>query len=118
MDMDDEENLNIDDAMDETEVTEVRANVLDQMAQFNIEMEEMEAIQDALDIEIMDDDGIGAQDSEALEQMEKIREADIDPDEVDIEESADHEEVGSTLDDEIDVGDLDDEIDDVEDIDI
>lgn len=86
MQSDDEEFTNIDAIMkDEINAQEVQANIIDQMAQFGLEIDDMKQIQEALDIEILDEDlKEGA--SEELEVIEEMAAGEVSKERVDIEE--------------------------------
>ena len=77
MDMHESQDLSLDEAMSQDlNVQEVQGEIMDQMAQFGLELEDMQQVQDALDIEILDDDlEQGA--SEELEAMERMAAGEI-----------------------------------------
>lgn len=86
MDMHKSQDLSLDEAMSQDlNVQEVQGEIMDQMAQFGLELEDMQQVQDALDIEILDDDlEQGA--SEELEAMERMAAGEISSEQVNVEE--------------------------------
>jgi hypothetical protein len=109
MSMHDEENYVIDDLFDdEMNAQELQGEIMDQMAEFGLEMEDMQQVQDALDIEVLDSD-LETEASEELEMMQKMQAEEISREEVDIEESVEVDE------EEIDVGavDLDESVSEI-----
>lgn len=86
MDMHESQDLSLDEAMSQDlNVQEVQGEIMDQMAQFGLELEDMQQVQDALDIEILDDDlEQGA--SEELEAMERMAAGEISSEQVNVEE--------------------------------
>jgi hypothetical protein len=98
MSMHDEENYVIDDLFDdEMNAQELQGEIMDQMAEFGLEMEDMQQVQDALDIEVLDSE-LETEASEEMELMQKMQAEEISREEVDIEESVEVEQ------DEVDVG--------------
>jgi hypothetical protein len=98
MSMHDEENYVIDDLFDdEMNAQELQSEIMDQMAEFGLEMEDMQQVQDALDIEVLDSE-LETEASEEMELMQKMQAEEISREEVDIEESVEVEQ------DEVDVG--------------
>ena len=87
MAMHNEENYEIDNLFDDDlNVGELQNEIMDQMAEFGLEMEDMQEVQDALDIEILDQD-LDTTASEEVELMEEMRAGEISREEVDIEET-------------------------------
>jgi hypothetical protein len=86
MNMHESQELSLDEAMSQDlNVQEVQGEIMDQMAQFGLELEDMQQVQDALDIEILDDDlEQGA--SEELEAMERMAAGEISSEQVNVEE--------------------------------
>jgi len=86
MDMHESQDLSLDEAMSQDlNVQEVQGEIMNQMAQFGIELEDMQQVQEALDIEILDDDlEQGA--SEELEAMERMAAGEISSEQVNVEE--------------------------------
>lgn len=105
MDMHESQDLSLDDAMSQDlNVQEVQGEIMDQMAQFGLELEDMQQVQDALDIEILDDDlEQGA--SEELEAMERMAAGEISSEQVDVEEdveiNADEISIDADIEDEM-----------------
>jgi hypothetical protein len=98
MSMHDEENYVIDDLFnDEMNAQELQSEIMDQMAEFGLEMEDMQQVQEALDIEVLDSE-LETEASEEMELMQKMQAEEISREEVDIEKSVEVEE------EEIDVG--------------
>lgn len=109
MNVDDEMDLNIDDAFSQTDAQEVQMKVLDQMAEFDIQMEEMEEIQSALDIEIMDEDTVSGEESETIKKMQRLSASEIEAEEISIEDDEAVAATEATTDD-IDDIELDEEV--------
>lgn len=76
---------------DELNAQELQSQVMDQMAQFGLEIEDMRQVQDALDVEILDQD-LGTEASEELELMQEMQAGDISQEQVDIEQEVEIEE--------------------------
>ena len=94
---------------DDLNVQELQGQVMDQMAQFGLEIEDMQQVQEALDIEIIDSDlETGA--SEEMEIMEEMAAGDISDEQLDIEEDVevqpDDVEVGMDIEDDFDESEL------------
>ena len=91
MSMHDEENYEIDRLFDdEMNAQELQGEIMDQMAEFGLEMEDMQQVQEALDIEVLDSD-LETEASEEMELMQKMQAEEISREEVDIEESVEVE---------------------------
>lgn len=109
MDMHESQDLSLDEAMSQDiNAQQVQGEIMDQMAQFGLELEDMQQVQDALDVEILDDDlEQGA--SEELEAMEKMAAGDISSEQVDVDEevNVDADEVSVDVDIEEDVSEAD-----------
>lgn len=105
--MQDSENseLAFDDVMESADAQELQADIMEQMAAFGVEMEDIEAIQDALDIPIMDS-GFGQETTEEEELMESMAASEVSEEQIDIEEEV---EVDA---DDVDIAD--DEFDDLD----
>jgi hypothetical protein len=91
MDMHESQDLSIDEAMsNDINAQEVQGQIMDQMAQFGLELEDMKQVQDALDVEILDEDlEEGA--SEELEAMERMAAGEISQEQIDVEQEVDVE---------------------------
>jgi hypothetical protein len=109
MNVDDEMDLHIDDAFSQTDAQEVQMKVLDQMADFGMQMDEMEEIQNALDIEIMDEEAVAGEDSETIKKMQRLSASEIEAEEISIEEDGEMDVAEATTDD-IDEIELDEEV--------
>ena len=85
LEMQDGEDMKIDELMSsDINAQEVQSQIMDQMAEFGLELEDMQQIQDALDVPIMDDDlETGA--SEEMELMEEMAAGDISGEQIDVE---------------------------------
>lgn len=107
VDMQDSEHseLAFDDVMESADAQELQADIMEQMAAFGVEMEDIEAIQDALDIPIMDSD-FGQETTEEEELMESMAAAEVSEEQIDIDEEVEVET------DDLDVAD--DEFDDLD----
>lgn len=91
MDMHESQDLGIDEVMNEdVSAREVQSQIMDQMAQFGLELEDMQEVQDALDVEILDEDlEEGA--SEELEAMEQMAAGEISREQLDVEQQVELE---------------------------
>lgn len=91
MSMHDQEEYALDDVFDDDlDTQELQGEIMDQMAQFGLEMEDMQEVQDALDIEILDQDlEDGA--SEELELMQEMQAGDVSKEQIDIEDDVEVE---------------------------
>lgn len=105
--MQDAENsdLAFDDVMESADAQALQADIMEQMAAFGVEMEDIEEIQNALDIPIMDS-SFGQETSEEEELMASMAASEVSEEQIDIEEEVDVET------DDIDVAD--DEFDDLD----
>ena len=75
---------------DELNAQELQREVMDQMAEFGLEIEDMKQVQEALDVEILDQDlDTGA--DEELELMEEMAAGDMSHEQVDIDETVEVE---------------------------
>ena len=91
MSMHDQEEYALDDVFDDDlNAQELQGEIMDQMAQFGLELEDMQQVQEALDVEILDQDlEEGA--SEELELMQEMQAGDVSKEQIDIEENVDIE---------------------------
>jgi hypothetical protein len=86
--MHEEESYAVDELFDdEHNAQELQAQVMDQMAEFGLEMEDMEEVQEALDVEILGQD-FETEASEELEIMEEIQAGDLSREQVEIDAEA------------------------------
>ena len=82
LDMQDGEDLGPD--LSSVDIQEVQGQIIDQMAEIGLELEDMQKIQDALDMPIIDDDlEMGA--SEEMEMMEEIAAGKVSEEQIDVE---------------------------------
>ena len=75
---------------DELNAQELQREVMDQMAEFGLELEDMKQVQEALDVEILDQDLETGADEE-LELMEEMAAGDISHEQVDIDDTVEVE---------------------------
>ncbi|WP_136686782.1 hypothetical protein [Halorhabdus amylolytica] len=91
------------------DVESVQEDMMNQMVEFDLDMELMQEVQDGLDIDIMTSD-IGTEDSEEMEMMEEMAAGKITEEEIEVEETV---ETGSvedvTLEDDLEEIDIEDE---------
>jgi hypothetical protein len=101
LEMQDGEDMKIDKVMSsDINAQEVQSQIMDQMAEFGLELEDMQQIQDALDVPIMDDDlETGA--SEEMELMEEMAAGDISGEQIDVEADLNDSE------EDVDIGSID-----------
>ena len=101
MSMHNEESYEIDNLFDDDlNVGELQNEIMDQMAEFGLEMEDMQEVQDALDVEILDQD-LDTAASEEVELMEEMRAGEISREEVDIDETVEDDS------EDVDIGSVD-----------
>jgi len=110
MEVQNEDDIGIDDAMQDADAQEIQGQIMERMATFGIEMEDMQEIQEALDIPIMDDE-LDMDVGEEEEIMENLAASEMSEEEVDVEMEA-QVSVGG---EDIDVEDMEVDIDDIED---
>lgn len=77
--------INLSGHMQEADTAELQSQIMDQMAEFGLEMEDMQQVEEALDISILDDD-IDAGASEEVEIMEQMAAGSVSKEQVDIDE--------------------------------
>ena len=70
---------------DEMNAQELQGQVMEQMAEFGLEIEDMKEVQDALDVEILDQE-LQTEEPEELEIMEEMAAGDMSSEQLDIEE--------------------------------
>jgi len=106
MDLHDSENIALDEAMSDADAQEIQSEIMERMAAFGIEMEDMQEIQDALDIPMMEDN-LDMDVSEEEQVMEEIAASEVSADQVDIEA-----ESQTTVEESVDIeADIEDDID-------
>ena len=82
-----EEDIAIDEAMSDADAQEIQSEIMDRMAAFGLEMEDMQEIQEALDIPMMEDN-LEMDVGEEEQLMEEIAASEVSADQVDIEAEA------------------------------
>jgi|GEM_PF-1871868 len=106
MDLHDSEDIALDEAMSDADAQEIQSEIMERMAAFGIEMEDMQEIQDALDIPMMDDN-LDMDVSEEEQVMEEIAASGMSANQVDIEA-----ESQTTVEESVDIeADIEDDID-------
>lgn len=95
----------------DVDVESVQEDMMNQMVEFDLDMEIMQEVQDSLDVDIMSTD-MGAEDSEEMEMMEEMAAGDISEEEIDVEESVESQDgiEDVSLDEDLDSVDLDDDV--------
>ncbi|RJX44433.1 hypothetical protein DM826_02105 [Halonotius aquaticus] len=83
---------------DEMNAQELQGQVMEQMAEFGLEMEDMKEVQEALDVEILDQE-LQTEEPEELELMEEMAAGEMSSEQIDIEEEVN----GDTETDDIDI---------------
>lgn len=106
----DEEDIALEELMDDTDAKEIQNEVMERMAAFGVEMEDLQEIQSALDIPIMDDE-LDMDAGEEEQIMEQIAASEVSAEQVDIEAEASVEveetlEVGSDIEEDIDMDEV------------
>jgi hypothetical protein len=104
MSLHDQEEIALEGVMEDSDAQEIQSEVMERMAAFGIEMDDLQEIQDALDIPIMDDN-LDTGSSEEEEVMEQIAASEVSAEQVDIEDDS---SVSAQA--EADVGDIDADI--------
>lgn len=89
-DLQDEEDLALDDALEDADAQEIQGQIMERMATFNIEMEDLQEIQSALDIPIMEQE-LQMDHSEEEQIMADMAASDISDEEVDLDSEVDIE---------------------------
>jgi hypothetical protein len=108
MSLHNEEEIALEGVMEDADAQEIQSEIMERMATFGIEMDDLQEIQDALDIPIMDDN-LETGTSEEEEVMEQIAASEVSAEQVDIEaESA----VSAGTDESADIdADIDEDLD-------
>jgi hypothetical protein len=101
------QSISLDEAMGDMEAQQLQGEIMDQMAEFGLELEDMKQVQDALDIEVLDND-IETDVSEEMQLMQEMEANEISNDTVTIDESIEDESTELDVDIEDDELDLDD----------
>jgi len=92
---DNEDATNIGELMsNDVNAQQLQGEVMDQMAEFGLEMEDMQQVQDALDVEILDQE-LQTEEPEELEIMQEMAAGDMSQEQIDIEEDVevDHDDI-------------------------
>lgn len=80
--------VNLSEHIRDADTSQLQGRIMDQMAEFGLEMEDMQQVEEALDVPILDDDlEDGA--SEELEMMERMAAGSVSDEQVDIEDELD-----------------------------
>ena len=87
--------INLSGHMQDADTAQLQSQIMDQMAEFGLEMEDMQQVEEALDISILDDN-IDAGASEEVEIMEEMAAGSVSKEQIDIDEQveAQPEELG------------------------
>ena len=91
------------------DVESVQEDMMNQMVEFDLDMELMQEVQDGLDIDIMTTD-IGTEDSEEMDIMEEMAAGEISEEEIDVEETVETDATEDVSLDEVDIEDEEIEI--------
>ncbi|TQQ79927.1 hypothetical protein EGH24_10620 [Halonotius terrestris] len=83
---------------DELNAQELQQQVMDQMAEFGLEIEDMKQVQEALDVEILDQDLETGADEE-LELMREMEAGEVSQEQIDINSAVEDDELDDDLDD-------------------
>jgi len=75
----------------DVDVESVQEDMMNQMVEFDLDMEIMQEVQDSLDVDIMSTE-MGAEDSEEMEMMEEMAAGDISEEELDVEQRVEAED--------------------------
>lgn len=102
--------LAFDEVMGDANAQELQGKIVDRMAAFGVEMEDIQEISDALDVPILDDQ-LEVDSSDEEELMKEMAASGMSEEEIDVEDELD-DEVG------VDVGVGETEFDDLDDVDI
>lgn len=87
--MQNQQQYNIDQHIDaEIDTAELQAELMDQMAEFGLEVEDMQAVQEALDVEILDD-SLEMEATEEVELMEQMAADNISSDQINLDADTD-----------------------------
>jgi len=84
MDLHDSEDIALDDAMQDADAQEIQSEIMERMAAFGIELEDMQEIQDALDIPMMEE-SVEMDVGEEEQIMEELAASEMSAQQVDIE---------------------------------
>lgn len=98
-----QDDINLPD-MDKVELGNVQEHLMDEMVQYELDMDVMMDVQDALDIDIIGAD-VEMGDDEEMEIMNEIAAGEVDAEQIDIESAGEMEDVDTDVDDVLD-GDM------------
>jgi hypothetical protein len=101
-DLNDGQDLALDDALEDADAQEIQSKIVERMASFGVEMDDLQQIQDALDVPILEDE-LEMDVSEEEQLMEQIEAQDLSAEEVDVD-----------IEDDVDLGGDIDEFDEPE----
>lgn len=76
----------------DVDVESVQEDMMNQMIEFDLDMEIMQEVQEGLDIDVMTSD-ISSEDSEELDMMEEMAAGEISEEEIDVEETVETESI-------------------------
>jgi hypothetical protein len=91
-------------ALEEVDTQELESQIIGQMADFGLELEDMKQVQEALDIEVLDDD-LETDVSEELEMMQEMEADELSDEQIDLDADADDD---ADVDLDVDIEDDDD----------
>lgn len=104
--MHEEDSYAVDELFDEDHnAQELQAQVMDQMAEFGLEIEDMQDVQEALDVDILGQD-LESEPSEELELMEEMEAGELSREQLDIDEDVEQESTDIDLDSDIEESEL------------
>lgn len=93
----------------DVDVESVQEDMMNQMIEFDLDMEIMQEVQEGLDIDVMTSD-ISTEDSEELDMMEEMAAGEISEEEIDVEETVETESINDVnIDEDLDDVDIDEE---------
>ena len=107
MAMHDQDELELDQVMEDADAQEIQSEIMDRMAAFGLEMDDLQEIESALDIPIMQDDlDVGATEEEQV--MEQIAAKKVSAEQVDIEQETQvvDENLGMDIDEGLDMDEV------------
>jgi len=95
----------------DVDVESVQEDMMNQMVEFDLDMEIMQEVQDSLDVDIMSTE-MGDEDSEEIEMMEEMAAGEISEEELDVEQRVEAEEGldDVSLEEDLDSMDVDDDL--------
>jgi len=96
---------------EDVSVESVQEDMMNQMVEFDLDMEIMQEVQEGLDIDIMTTE-FQTEDSEELEMMEEMAAGDLDEEEIDVDETVGTEEATDdvSLDDDLEEIEIDEDV--------